>query len=165
MEYGIWGTGRKKSGRRDLAYAVARATDYGPWRENCLSFCRGETSMFIFEKLEVYKKSMDFTEKTMIFTKKLNEKWIKDQLSRAALSVPINIAEGQGRTHLKEKRQFYWTARGSLCECIPLVQLCQRLGHLTDEDYSFLYELANEISKMLTGLIKSVEPDGRKEVF
>jgi len=58
--------------------------------------------MFIFENLEVYKKSMILSEKVLNTTKNVKNRSINDQLSRAVLSIPLNIAEGQGRIHSRD---------------------------------------------------------------
>jgi four helix bundle protein len=117
---------------------------------------------FIFENLEVYKKAMGFTIEVYGLNRTLQDRNIKDQLNRAAMSIPLNIAEGQGRMHSREKRQFYNTARGSLLECVPLIQLCYQLHIIEQQKYDDLYNRANEIGKMLNGLIKSIEINSRK---
>jgi four helix bundle protein len=117
---------------------------------------------FLFESLEVYKKSMDFLVRIYALNGKLKDWTIKNQLRRAVMSIPLNIAEGQGRMHGKEKRQFYNTARGSLLECVPLIQACSRLKYIDQMKYEQLYNLANEIGKMLNGLIRSVKLESRK---
>ena len=111
---------------------------------------------FMFENIDAYKKAMSFMVEVYALNGYLKDRTIKDQLRRAAMSIPLNIAEGQGRMHGKEKRQFYHTARGSLLECVPLIQACYRLGYINQEKYNFLYNIAEEIGKMLTGLLKSV---------
>ncbi len=113
--------------------------------------------MFIFENLEVYKKSMILSEKVLNTTKNVKNRSINDQLSRAVLSIPLNIAEGQGRMHPREKKQFYNTAKGSLYECLPLIQICRTLNYLDAKEYEEIYELMNGIGRMLSGLIKSVK--------
>ncbi|MEE8637490.1 MAG: four helix bundle protein [Candidatus Margulisiibacteriota bacterium] len=112
---------------------------------------------FMFEDLKVYKKAMQFMIAIYAFNGSLKDRTTKDQFRRAAMSIPLNIAEGQGRMHGREKRQFYNTARGSLLECIPLLQACWKLGYMDNNKYDFLYNLANEIGRMLSGLIKSVK--------
>lgn len=111
---------------------------------------------FMFEGLEVYKKAMAFVVEVYALNGSLKDRTIKDQLRRASMSIPLNIAEGQGRMHGKEKRQFYLTARGSLLECIPLIQACHFLGYVDKARHDSLYFKAEEISKMLAGLLKSV---------
>lgn len=112
---------------------------------------------FMFEDLEVYKKAVQLMVSVYALNGALKDRNIKDQLRRAAMSVPLNIAEGQGRLHSREKRQFYNTARGSLLECVPIIQACERLGYITKDRYKELYSLMEETGKMLTGLIKSVK--------
>lgn len=80
-----------------------------------------------------------------------------DQLQRAVLSIPLNIAEGNGRIHIREKKQYFYIARGSLLECVPILQICREIGLLSKERYKELYELATEIGKLLGGLIKSID--------
>ena len=115
---------------------------------------------FLFENLEVYKKSLEFVGEIHEFCSNLssirNGKII-DQLQRAALSIPLNIAEGNGRIHAREKRQFFYISRGSLLECIPLLQICLMTKLLDKSKYESLYTKADEIGRMLNGLIRSVE--------
>ncbi|MBU0769548.1 MAG: four helix bundle protein [Proteobacteria bacterium] len=113
--------------------------------------------MFMFENLDVYKKSVEFTIKVRFFTKKLMERDIKDQLNRAVLSIPLNIAEGNGRNTPKEKAQFFKTARGSLFECVPLLEICHKMRLLQGEAHKDLYDIAERIGQMLNGLINSLE--------
>jgi four helix bundle protein len=117
--------------------------------------------VFMFEGLEVYKKSMQFMMDIYALNGALKDQTIRNQLRRAVLSIPLNIAEGQGRMHGKEKRQFYNTSRGSLLECVPLLQICSKLGYIGKEKYDHLYNLADEIGRMLNGLIRSVKNVGK----
>ena len=115
---------------------------------------------FLFEGLDVYKRAMKFIIDVYALNGSVKDLNIKNQLRRAALSIPLNIAEGQGRMHGKEKRQFYNTARGSLLECIPLIQICWKLGYMPDEKYASFYGTADEIGKMINGLMRSVRDGG-----
>ena len=115
---------------------------------------------FIFKDLVVYQKAMQFTVEVYALNGSLKDRNIKDQLRRAAMSIPLNIAEGQGRMHDKEKRQFYNMARASLLECVPLIEMCSYLGFITQAKYDALHRNADEIGKMLTGLINSVRVTG-----
>lgn len=68
---------------------------------------------FVFEDLEVYKRSIQFVSEIEIFLEqeKINLRPnLTNPLSRAALSIPLNIAEGKGRWHKGDKRQFFWIA-------------------------------------------------------
>lgn len=79
------------------------------------------------------------------------------QIRRAASSIPANIAEGQGRQHTKEFLNFLSVARGSLKELETHLMLSQRVGLLSDERLTELLELADDISRTLAGLRKSLE--------
>lgn len=115
---------------------------------------------FPFENLDVYKKSLDFVESIETLTIQLKGKAsysMIDQLSRAALSIPLNIAEGNGHWHKGDKRQFFWIARGSTFECIPIIQVLHRKSLINEQQYAGFYEQLDVIAKMLTNLVKSVE--------
>jgi len=115
---------------------------------------------FQFEKLEVYQKALDWVEVVENLCESLKGKIsysLLDQLSRAALSIPLNIAEGNGRWHKGEKRQFFWIARGSVFECVPIMQVLHRKNLINEQQYAGYYEHLDIIAKMLTNLVKSVE--------
>ena len=84
---------------------------------------------FTFENLNIYQRSLSFVEEIESIISELRTSMsrnFKDQLSRAALSVPLNIAEGNGRWHKGDKRNFFWIARGSVFECVPLIETLKR---------------------------------------
>lgn len=84
---------------------------------------------FEFEKLDVYHASLDF----VVIADEIAEglprgrSYIKDQLRRAASSIPSNIAEGVGEFMPKEKVRFYRMARRSAVECASHLLVCRRL--------------------------------------
>ncbi len=114
----------------------------------------------MFEKLEVDQRGVDFAEKvaalTQTFPPKGNSHLI-DQLGRASVSISLNIAEGNGRWHPKDRRNFFWIARGSVFECVPLLELCRRKRLITDEGHTSLKAELEVLSKMLTALTKGTE--------
>lgn len=84
---------------------------------------------------------------------------LADQLCRAVVSIPANIAEGHGRYHQKELAHFLYIARGSVEETKYYLMLAKDLGYLTFEAYSNLRAKAAEVGKMLNGLIaRSKQP-------
>ncbi|MBI4238813.1 MAG: four helix bundle protein [Deltaproteobacteria bacterium] len=120
---------------------------------------------FQFEKLEVYQKALDWVEAVESLCEKLKGKTsysLIDQLSRAALSIPLNIAEGNGRWHKGDKRQFFWIARGSTFECVPIIQVLHRKSLIDERQYADFYDQLDVIAKMLTNLVKSVEDLNQK---
>src|SRR4051812_47059387 len=81
---------------------------------------------FSFENLTVYQHSLNLVEHAESLVASLKGKAsfsLLNQLSRAALSVPLNIAEGSDRWHQKEKRQFIRIAKGSVFEKVPVAQV------------------------------------------
>ena len=78
-----------------------------------------------------------------------------EQLRRAALSVPTNIAEGTGRRGEKEKKYFYNVAKASVYEVISLLVICGKRSLITRDEYKILYSEAHKIASMLTGLLKA----------
>lgn len=115
---------------------------------------------FIFEKLIVYQKSLELVEEIEKLRRERERKIpsvLMDQLFRASLSIPLNIAEGNGRWHKGDKRNFFWIARGSVFECVPLVQLLQRSQFISEREYAALYARLEELSKMVTGLVQRFE--------
>jgi four helix bundle protein len=79
-------------------------------------------------------------------------------LRRSAVSVASNIAEGQGRLSKGEFRQFLGQARGSLIEMETQVVIAWNLGLLTSKKIAELMEDSGEVSRLLHGLIKSLQP-------
>ena len=115
---------------------------------------------FMFERLDGYRISLQFVEKIYNICFKINNhRFYKliSQLTGASLSIPLNIAEANGRSHKREMKQFYFTARGSLYECIPLIQLCRRFKIIDEDKYNELYKEAEDISRILSGLIRTTK--------
>ncbi len=114
---------------------------------------------FAFEKLLVYQKSVDFTDQICITTENFPRGYgfLSDQLNRASLSIAANIAEGNGRFTKPDRRNFFGIARGSLQECVPLMELAFRRKLLTAQDHEKLKSMLEEISRMLSGLINNLD--------
>ena len=114
----------------------------------------------MFENLEVYQRAVDLAEKMTALTDSFPTRGYQhliDQLRRASLSVSLNIAEGNGRWHPKDRKNFWWIARGSVFECVPVLELCKRQKLITDEKHAELKAELEILSKMLTALIKNTD--------
>jgi four helix bundle protein len=111
-----------------------------------------------FKDLEVWKRSMDLVTQVYQLTLNFpgNEQYgLTSQMRRAAVSIPSNIAEGQGRHNPKEFAQFLYIAKGSLAELDTQLQICQRLNLIGDADT--LFEQIKVIRVMLINLIKKLQ--------
>ena len=82
---------------------------------------------------------------------------LSSQLRRAAVSVPANIAEGQGREAIKEYLHHLSIANGSLMELETHLLIAGRLTYAKESDLTPLLSQASEVGKMLNGLIKSLK--------
>jgi four helix bundle protein len=112
------------------------------------------------EDLTVFKKAHDLTLKLYEITKNFpnEEKWdLTCQIRRAAASIGANLLEGSYRNNSKEYRQFAGIANGSAGELKYHLLLGHDLGYIDDAQYQGLRNECDEISKMLRGLIKSLE--------
>jgi len=115
---------------------------------------------FAFEEVQVYRKSLDFAANVVKAAEEISSSRkhyrIIEQLEAACTSVALNVAEGKGRYSKKEFKKFLYISRGSLYETIALLALFKKLGWLPVEACQNLYAQAEEISKMLSGLISSL---------
>jgi four helix bundle protein len=80
---------------------------------------------------------------------------LNDQLRRAVVSIPSNIAEGSGRGSVKEKIHFLEIAYGSLTETLCQLDLAHDLGYITDVEFNNIRERIDVIGKLLSGLRNS----------
>ncbi len=125
-----------------------------------LNYSKKDSRMpFMFENLEVYQKSVDLAEKVINLTDEFPKGYyfLTDQLNRASLSIATNIAEGNGRYTKKDRRNFFIIARGSVQECIPLLEIAKRKQLISDAKLSDLLNHLETISKMISGLINGLE--------
>jgi four helix bundle protein len=111
-----------------------------------------------FKDLIVWQKSIDFVTSIYLLVKQLPKEEtyaLSDQLRRAVVSVPSNIAEGFGRNSTKEYIQFLYIALGSASEVETQVIIGQKIGYFKDVE-QYMQEI-NEIKKMLNGLISALK--------
>ncbi len=114
---------------------------------------------FMFEKLEVYQRAVDFAVQIAALTEGFPRGYgfLVDQLNRAALSIAANLAEGNGRFTKPVRRNFFIIARGSAQECVPLLELARRRGLLQATRAVHLKEQLEVIAKMISGLINGLD--------
>ena len=111
-----------------------------------------------FEKLNAWQESRKMVLTVYQLLKKFpsEERFaLCDQLRRAAISVPSNIAEGNGRMAVKEQIHFLEIAFGSVMEIYSQLQLAVDLGYISDEDFKQVKPLIYNTSKLISGLRSS----------
>jgi len=115
---------------------------------------------FSFEDLKVYQRALDYALLVIevIDTIETPRKHFRliEQLEASSTSIALNIAEGKGRFSKKEFKHFLYIARGSLYETVTMLKIFMEKGWLGKEKYGKLYREAEEISRMLSGLINSL---------
>jgi len=115
------------------------------------------TIMFDFEKLDLYqelKKLNVMVYQTLKDLKGLDH-YVVDQWKRASMSSVLNLAEGTGRMTPADKKHFYTIARGSIFECVAILDMAYRLGHIDKVLFDTFYAGYEKVSKMLLGMYRS----------
>lgn len=108
----------------------------------------------LYKELIVWQKSMEFVDwvYAMLKTFPREENYrLCDQLARAVVSIPSNVAEGNGRNSKSDFARFLSIARGSLYETMTQLEIAKRQGYINDLTQA--EEYANSIRKMLNSLI------------
>ena len=108
-----------------------------------------------YRELVVWQKAMALVEEVYKLVKWLPKEELyalSDQMRRAAVSIPSNIAEGQARNSTKEFIQFLSIAQGSRAELQTQILLCERLNYLTREQTKPALVLTEEVGKMAYAL-------------
>jgi four helix bundle protein len=115
--------------------------------------------MFGFQKLDVYRCAVTFLGLAQALAEQVpgGHSALADQLRRAALSVPLNIAEGSGKGTMedREARRFYAIARGSALECAAIVDALQALQFVPAAEADNAHELLERIVSMLTKMARA----------
>ena len=113
---------------------------------------------YSFEKLDVWKIAKEFVKHIYNLTQDFpsREKYgIVDQLRRAAISIPNNLAEGSGRISGKDKARFTQISYGSLMECLNLIIISSELNFIEQSDCKSLRDEVEAISRKLSNLRRS----------
>lgn len=115
--------------------------------------------MASYKDLVVWQKSYSLVLEIYSVTKKFPKEeqfCLVNQMRRAAVSLPSNLAEGNTRRGMKEHIQFFRIAAGSLSELETQVMLSKDLKYLSESDFHKIQESVQEIHKMLSRLIASI---------
>jgi len=112
-----------------------------------------------YQELIVWQKAMQAAKVVYSLAKKLPKEELysmSEQMRRAAVSIPSNIAEGQARNSTKEFLQFLAIARGSKAELETQLMLCVQIDYLADTDISEAMDLLQEVGRMIHAISNSL---------
>jgi len=113
---------------------------------------------FNFEDLNVYNKAVDLVSDVYLLTKTFPKDemfGLTSQLRRAAVSISLNISEGSSRSK-KDFSRFIDMARGSVFECVTLLQISLKQRYVGQKKFIDLKDKLTDLSKMLSGLRRSI---------
>ena len=111
-----------------------------------------------FEDIIAWQKSQDLIVTVYSSFKGLKDFSFKDQICRATISISNNIAEGFDRSSTAEFRRFLYISLGSCSEVKSMLYSAEKLNYLEKNKRELLMEQVTEVSKIITGLIKSITP-------
>ena len=109
-----------------------------------------------YRDLDVWKQSRLLVKSIYNLTKKFPKEeqfGLTNQLRRASISIPSNIAEGCGRNYSKDSIQFFFVARGSLYEIETQLILSSDLDFISEEEFKNIEEQVTKCKKILNGFI------------
>ena len=111
--------------------------------------------MFSFEKMIAWQKAIEWADEVFEIADRLPQKHqfsFGEQLRRACLSVPNNLAEGSGRRTPRGQRYFYDIAHGSTYEVVSILAILKRRSHVSLEEYAKFYKQGDELAAIIYGL-------------
>ena len=109
--------------------------------------------------LVVWQKSMDLLVEVYRLAKKLPKEEtyaLSDQMRRAAVSIPSNIAEGRGRSSERDYSRFLFIARGSQAELETQLLACVRLDYFSESEIEPALNLCSEVGRMLNAMLRKL---------
>ena len=115
---------------------------------------------FYYRKLLVYQHAMMLLEDVYHLTKKFPSSelhGLTNQIQRAAVSIPSNIAEGMGRFSIKDRIRFIDISNGSVMEVMCQLEIAHRLGYISNEELQIQDTKIATLAKMILGLRKNLE--------
>jgi four helix bundle protein len=114
-----------------------------------------------FQKLQVWQFAKDLAVKIYMITKSqsyLRDHGLREQIQRAAISVPANISEGDESGTNKQSVRYFHIAKGSLAELQTMLIISSEINYIDKETRDSLVDECNIISIMLTKLIRARNP-------
>lgn len=110
-----------------------------------------------FQNLKAWKEATDLVTLTYAICAKQHRHLdlkLSDQIKRAVVSIPSNLAEGNGRGSNKDALRFFYIARGSLHELMAQFEVCRKMNSFTPEDSLRLLEQTSLVGRLIGGLIR-----------
>lgn len=123
--------------------------------------------MHNFRNLQIWKDAMDLAQEVYEVTETIPTKetyGIISQMTRAAVSIPSNIAEGSGRSE-KDFAHFLSIALGSLFELNTQIMLSERIGYIDNNQSLALQDKADKLQMMISGFKRRLEKGGYEPVY
>ena len=117
--------------------------------------------MGTFRNLIAWQKSMDLVDSVYIAVRDFPKSEmfaLTQQMKKCASSIPSNIAEGRGRYTNPDQQHFYRQARGSIYELQTQIEIARRQHLMFDDVASDLTDRANEVGRLINGLLNSLRP-------
>jgi four helix bundle protein len=108
-----------------------------------------------YQNLQVWRDAMALAIETYRATEKMKDLSLRDQVRRAAVSIPSNIAEGDERDTNKDSVRFFYIAKGSLAELRTQIEIAHAVGLLPNEPASSIETQAAAVGRRLGALIKA----------
>lgn len=111
-----------------------------------------------YNEMDVWLRAIDLAMSVYEATKAMpgDERFgLTQQMRRAAVSIPSNVAEGEGRESFRDRARFYLQARGSLYELETQFHLSHRLGYL--EDNAGIRDLTQHVGRLINGVLRDLE--------
>lgn len=109
-----------------------------------------------FEDIIAWQKARELAKEVYLVFENSKDFGFRDQIQRASVSVMNNIAEGFERRSNKEFAYFLGVAKGSCGEVRSMIILARDINKINDNEYDKLFNLSEEVSKMIAGLIKKL---------
>jgi len=126
-----------------------------------MSSLQHQNKMSSYRELLVWQKAMDLVDNVYTAVRRFPREELfalSQQMRKAAVSIPSNIAEGWGRWSRAEYRLFVRNARGSALELQTQIVIAKRQKFVTGEVAAKLDSQAEEVGKMLNGLLRTLTP-------
>lgn len=116
--------------------------------------------MFGFQKLEIYKLAKDIVKDNYRLVKKFpsEEKFaLVQQMNRAAVSIPSNIAEGTSRRSNKDKAHFINIAYGSLMELVCQMEIALEIGYIEQQEYDDFVRKSKNLAVKMSNFVRTMD--------